>query len=472
VRLRRALLRGAAALAVACGLLSLACGSIPLPSLHASALADSGNGKGHGKDKDSGNDDGAGNGGGPGNSNGKGNGKNKGEPGADGDQDGGEDGPDGGDAGERRGATVQSERVGGGQGHDRAVRHEIVVAEDAARLAAFARARGFRVLGAEKLGALGLDVTRLQSPEGVSAADAKAMIAAAFPTAVVDFNHLYQPQTSVRIPATNYAMKAVHWMPELQACGVAARLGLIDTAVVWSMPILKGAQGKAADFLDRGVRPAARQHGTGIATLLVGQDGFGLMPSAALYSASIFGLDADNHPVASATSFVAALNWLAANEVSTINVSLSGPPDRLMELAVARAEQLGLHLVAAVGNDGTTDVPRYPAAYPGVVGVTAVDQKGEVFAAGNRGAFVALAAPGVDIWIPGQPGTGSIAADQLVTGTSFAAPYVTATLAALGNDVGRMFAEARDLGAPGVDPIYGHGLVQAPAACAKSAGSQ
>ncbi|MES1151022.1 MAG: S8 family serine peptidase [Dongia sp.] len=352
------------------------------------------------------------------------------------------------------------------------MRHEIVVAEDAAKLAKFAQAEGFRVVGSEKLGALGIDVTRLQAPEGISASVAKAMVAAAFPQAVVDFNHLYQPQTGLSLPAANYPMKAVHWVPALQSCHAAPKLGLIDTAVVWSMPILKGAQGKAADFLDRGMRASPPQHGTGIATLLVGQGGFGLMPSAPLYAASIFGVDADDRPIASATSFVAALNWLAANDVATINVSLSGPPDRLMELAVARARQLGLHLVAAVGNDGTTDVPRYPAAYPGVVGVTAVDQQDRAFAAGNRGSFVALAAPGVDVWIPGQPAAGSAAADQLVTGTSFAAPYVTATLAAFGNDVDRMLATARDLGAPGIDPIYGHGLVQAPAVCAGGTAEQ
>jgi hypothetical protein len=242
--------------------------------------------------------------------------------------------------------------------------------------------------------------------------------------------------------------------------------------VVWAVPILKGAQRKAAGFVDQDTRPAPPQHGTGIATLLVGQRGFGLMPSAALYSASIFGLDADQHPVASATSFVAALNWLAANNVETINVSLSGPPDRLMELAVARAQQLGLRLVAAVGNDGTNGVPRYPAAYPGVVGVTAVDQDGRALAAGNRGSFVALAAPGVDIWIPGQPGSGAAPMDRLETGTSFAAPYVTATLAAFGNNVDGMLAAALDLGAPGVDPVYGHGLVQAPTACASRSASR
>jgi hypothetical protein len=482
--------RLAAGLAVIAALLCLTPGIPSLPPLHASALADPGNGggnghgKGHGMGADNDHDNGNGghgngNGGGMGRGNGNGYGgdKGKGNYGGDDDRgrpDFGDDGPGGGpgddgtadDAGGTPGGPVQSERVGG---HDRAMRNEIVVAEDAGKLADFARSRGFHILRSEKLGALGLDVTRLQAPEGVSATQAKAMIAAAFPQAVVDFNHLYQPQTSLSLPATDYATKAVHWRPALQSCGGDHRLGLIDTAVVWSVPILKGAHGHQADFLDQGMRAAPPLHGTGIATLLVGQRGFGLLPAASLYSASIFGLDADGRPVASSTSFVAALNWLAANAVTTINVSLSGPPDRLMELAVARARQLGLHLVAAVGNDGTRDVPRYPAAYPGVIGVTAVDRNGAVLAAGNRGSFVALAAPGVDIWIPGQPGTGADPVDQLVTGTSFAAPYVTAVLDAFGDDADRMLAAARDLGVPGVDPVYGHGLVQAPTACVKAA---
>ena len=143
-----------------------------------------------------------------------------------------------------------------------------------------------------------------------------------------------------------------------------------------------------------------------------------------------------------------------------------------MELAVAKAQQLGLHLVAAVGNDGMTGVPRYPAAYPGVVGVTAVDHDNQALAAGNRGAFVTLAAPGVDVWIPGQPTNGSAAVDQLATGTSYAAPYVTATLAAFGDNVEAMLSTARDLGPPGIDPVYGHGLVQAPATCSSASASR
>jgi len=352
-------------------------------------------------------------------------------------------------------------------GDDRVVRHEIVVANAGVGLTAFARARGFQVLRTETLDALGLQVTRLAAPEELSTSQAREVIARRFPDAIVDLNHLYEPQTSLDLPAADYALKAVRWSPRLRDCGVATRLGMIDTMVDWSLPILSGAHGRKANFLEDGVESAPPQHGTGIATLLVGQKGFGLLPGAELYSAGIFGLDDDGKPIASATSFTSALNWLLSEKLVTINISLSGPPDRLMELAVKRAQQRGAELVAAVGNDGTTDVLRFPAAYPGVIGVTAIDQAGHVFSDANRGRFVALAAPGVDLFIPSVADGGG----RLVTGTSFAAPYVTAALASYGNDVSRMFASAVDLGAPGRDPVFGQGLVQGPSICPNSASS-
>jgi hypothetical protein len=365
--------------------------------------------------------------------------------------------------GAKTGHGIDSEHVDGS--HDRAIRSEVVVTDAGDSLSAFARAKGFRVLHEEKLDALGVNVTRLQTPAGVSATQARAILASAFPNAVIDLNHLYQPQASLNLPAPDYAMRAVRWNAQLQSCAPMSKLGLIDTGVDWSLPILSGARGRSAGFVDAGVRVAPADHGTGIATLLVGQRGFGLMPQAELYAADIFGIDLDGRPVASATSFAKALNWLLANNVPTINVSLSGPPDQLMQLAVQRAQARGAHLVAAVGNDGTEGVPRFPAAYPGVIGVTAIDQSKRAWPQANRGDFVTLAAPGVDLLIPGQPGADGKASDRLVTGTSFAAPYVSATLASFGNDSKRMIADALDLGPPGPDPVFGSGLVQAPKVC-------
>ena len=180
--------------------------------------------------------------------------------------------------------------------------------------------------------------------------------------------------------------------------------------------------------------------------------------------AGIFGLDQEGKPVASVSSFMAGLDWLLGQGIRTINTSLSGPENDLMALAVDAALRQHARLVAAVGNDGLSDTPRYPAAYPGVIGVTAVDATRHPFAQANRGNFVTLAAPGVDLWVPvadAKATTNGI----FVSGTSFATPFVVATLAAANNDAALLTANAIDLGEAGVDPVFGHGLVQAANVC-------
>ena len=103
-------------------------------------------------------------------------------------------------------------------------------------------------------------------------------------------------------------------------------------------------------------------------------------------------------------------------------------------------------------------------AYAAVLAVAAVDARGRPYGRNNRGAYITVTAPGVDIW-----GADARGGEAFWTGTSFAAPFVTATMArdvAQGrarnvNDArARIAASARDLGAPGRDPIFGHGLLQ------------
>ena len=87
----------------------------------------------------------------------------------------------------------------------------------------------------------------------------------------------------------------------------------------------------------------------------------------------------------------------------------------------------------------------------------------------NRGAYLDLAAPGVEI--AGPDGSGAVRA---WTGTSFATVFVTAAVAEhLATDpeatvqevLGRLRSDAQDLGARGPDPIFGYGLVQLSGDC-------
>jgi thermitase len=108
-----------------------------------------------------------------------------------------------------------------------------------------------------------------------------------------------------------------------------------------------------------------------------------------------------------------------------VNLSLSGPPNPLLERGVVRLEELGLVVVAAAGNEGR-EAERYPAAYPSVIGVGAVDRDGKRFSSSNRGAWVELYAPGVEV-LSTVPGS----AFAFGSGTSLAAAHVTGSLAVL-----------------------------------------
>src|SRR3954462_6992665 len=107
-------------------------------------------------------------------------------------------------------------------------------------------------------------------------------------------------------------------------------------------------------------------------------------------------------------------------------MSFAGPYDPMLALAMKRASEKGAVLIAAVGNAGPKSPPRYPAADPRVIGVTAVDENDELVQGANVGAQVAVAAPGVDVMVPAPSD-----AYQLTTGTSVAAAHVSGIAALL-----------------------------------------
>ena len=103
-------------------------------------------------------------------------------------------------------------------------------------------------------------------------------------------------------------------------------------------------------------------------------------------------------------AFAAALDWLSAERTPVVNLSLAGPDNMIVALAVQRAAAKGMVLVAAAGNDGPAASPAYPAAYPSVLAVAAVDAHRNPDPEGNRGDYIAFAAPGIQIWTPSHDG--------------------------------------------------------------------
>lgn len=145
-------------------------------------------------------------------------------------------------------------------------------------------------------------------------------------------------------------------------------------------------------------------------------------------------------------------------EAVIVNLSLSGPPNPLLERGVARLEELGLVVVAAAGNEGRED-RRYPAAYPSVIGVGAIDGEGRLFRSSNRGAWVELYAPGVEV-LSTVPGS----AFAFGSGTSLAAAHVTGSLAVLTGIIGDPKRARSELFRV-VHARSGSALAQLPPAC-------
>ena len=81
-------------------------------------------------------------------------------------------------------------------------------------------------------------------------------------------------------------------------------------------------------------------------------------------------------------------------------------------------------MIAAAGNAGPKSPPLYPGADPNVIAVTATDMDDKLFSGANRGKYVAIAAPGVDILVPAPN-----SAYQLTTGTSVATAHITGIVA-------------------------------------------
>jgi subtilisin family serine protease len=168
----------------------------------------------------------------------------------------------------------------------------------------------------------------------------------------------------------------------------------------------------------------------------------------------------------SADAVVQGLAWLAEKRVPVINISLVGPPNRLVETVVRALTARGHIIVAAVGNSGPASPVEYPAAYDGVIGATSVDREGRIQIDANRGPQVTFAALGVDV-----PAAALKKGYSQVTGTSFAAPMIAARFAMLmlepipeaaAEASAELAREAVDLGEPGRDPVFGYGLLECP----------
>ncbi|HIE61180.1 MAG TPA: hypothetical protein EYQ02_05840 [Microbacterium sp.] len=214
--------------------------------------------------------------------------------------------------------------------------------------------------------------------------------------------------------------------------GAGVKIALLDSAPETAHRDLSAA--RIRPLVERGEAPEVGIHGTLMAGVInaIEGNGFGIAgmaPDAELISIPICSPRAAGGRC-TLFDLLKGLDRAWDEEASIVNLSLSGPPNILLARGVARLEELGAVVVAAAGNEGT-DEKRYPAAYPSVIGVGAIDREGQIFEASNRGGWVELAAPGVDVLstVPGN-------AFAFGNGTSLAAAHVTGALAVLSSATG------------------------------------
>lgn len=314
----------------------------------------------------------------------------------------------------------------------------LAIAPDAAALRAI-EAAGFELMpGEASLAGLGFELRRVRDTRMRPAARAMRALRDAAPSVEFEYQHVFLASSASGAASAAAPVASRGGASEL-------RIGLVDSGVDASRPEFAQLRVQAHGCNGRAVPHA---HGTAVAARLAGG------ARGRLYAADLWCGD----PAGRATlGLIEALAWMARERVPVINVSLVGPHNAALARAVTALHARGHVIVAAVGNDGPAAPPLYPAAYPGVVGVGAVDARLRVLPESGSGPHVDFVAPGV------------VAGSKRPTrGTSFAAPIVAraAALRLAEPDAGAaerireaLRADARDLGAPGRDPRYGEGLI-------------
>jgi hypothetical protein len=245
----------------------------------------------------------------------------------------------------------------------------------------------------------------------------------------------------------------------------AAAIAVVDDLVDVAHPDL------AANTRQLNPGPVLGPHGTQVASAAAGAFNgsgvFGLFPSAPVLSV---GLPSQITCGDAANGIVAA----ARAGAKIINLSFGSPNDcAALFGAVQVAYASGSLVVAAAGNEFAAGNPViYPAAYPHVLSVAALNPDLTPSGFSSENTAVDVAAPGVNVPLAtpvAMDGDGTPDGIAVVSGTSFAAPIVSGAAAWLatarpklsnGQLADVLRRSSRDVAPPGYDPASGFGLIQ------------
>ncbi|GAA4665242.1 type VII secretion-associated serine protease mycosin [Streptomyces chumphonensis] len=226
--------------------------------------------------------------------------------------------------------------------------------------------------------------------------------------------------------------------------GAGVTVAVLDTGVDAGHPDLSGAVVEGKDMVGLGAEPgdeAWARHGTAMAGIIAGRghgpdraDGvLGVAPEATVLPVRVLLEEADPareeaRDAEGGGALAEGIRWAVDQGADVINLSLgddsaSAHPDPEEDAAVRYALRRGAVVVASAGNGGEDGDPvSYPAAYPGVIAVTAVDRYGERAPFSTSRWYATVAAPGKDVVIADPDrryyrGWGTSAAAAVVSGT-------------------------------------------------------
>ncbi|MBL1067364.1 type VII secretion-associated serine protease mycosin [Streptomyces sp. 7-21] len=275
--------------------------------------------------------------------------------------------------------------------------------------------------------------------------------------------------------------------------GAGVTVAVLDTGVDEDHPDLAGSVLPGRDFVGMGAGPGDPQwaaHGTAMAGIIAGHghgpggnDGvIGVAPEARILPVRV--LLEDDDPARDRAretrgdALAEGIRWAADQGADVINLSLgddseSAHHDPEEDAAVRYALNKGAVVVASAGNGGENGDPvSYPAGYPGVIAVTAVDRTGTPTDFSTERWYATVCAPGQDVIVPDPDGNYYTA-----WGTSSAAAFVSGSVALLLSaypdltpaEVTRLLAStAQNPPEGGRDDAVGSGLVD-PAAALRAA---
>jgi subtilisin len=252
--------------------------------------------------------------------------------------------------------------------------------------------------------------------------------------------------------------------------GDPVKVGVIDTGIDLKHPDLQ-ANIKGGYNAINPLKSANDDngHGTHVAGIIAALNNsigvVGVGPNINLYAIKVLNANGSGY----LSDVIEGLDWAITNGMQVVNMSLGTSQDvQSFHEAIVNAYNAGLTIVAAAGNSGGT--VSYPAAYPEVIAVSAIDQNNQIASFSSRGLEVDLSAPGVSIYstYKGQ-------SYATLSGTSMAAPHVSGAAALIIDtkkcDLNldgvctpaevqqRLEQTAIDLGDSGKDNLYGSGLV-------------